>query len=88
MRIVLAPVRQPSPPRIHIADDGVAQLHGRLCARFANEGVPAMELSDKSARQLFAEIKAKPTRARFGFGRKPALVNIDLQRPTRRSASS
>lgn len=39
-----------------------------------------MELSDKSARQLFAEIKAKPTRARFGFGRKPALINIDLQR--------
>jgi nicotinamidase-related amidase len=39
-----------------------------------------MELSDKSARQLFAEIKAKPTRARFGFGRKPALVNIDLQK--------
>src|SRR5215510_9445110 len=38
-----------------------------------------MELSDKSARQLFAEFKAKPTRARFGFGRKPALVNIDLQ---------
>ena len=39
-----------------------------------------MELSDKSARQLYAEIKAKPTRARFGFGRKPALVNIDLQK--------
>jgi nicotinamidase-related amidase len=39
-----------------------------------------MELSNKSARELFAEIKAKPTRARFGFGRKPALVNIDLQK--------
>src|SRR5262245_38340793 len=39
-----------------------------------------MELSNKSARQLFAEIKEKPTRARFGFGRKPALVNIDLQK--------
>jgi len=39
-----------------------------------------MQLSNKSARQLFAELKEKPTRARFGFGRKPALVNIDLQK--------
>src|SRR5262247_2753894 len=39
-----------------------------------------MQLSDKSARQLFAELKQKPTRARFGFGVKPALVNIDLQK--------
>ena len=37
-----------------------------------------MELSNKTARQLYAEIKEKPTRARFGFGRKPALVNVDL----------
>ena len=48
--------------------------------RIDSEGVPVMELSDKSARQLFAEIKERPTRARFGFGRKPALVNIDLQK--------
>jgi hypothetical protein len=27
-----------------------------------------MELSDKSARQLFAQVKANPTRKRFGFG--------------------
>ena len=39
-----------------------------------------MELSDKSARQLYEEIKAKPTRARFGFGRKAAVVNVDLQK--------
>ena len=39
-----------------------------------------METSDKSARQLYAEIKANPTRKRFGFGRKPALINIDLQK--------
>ena len=39
-----------------------------------------MELSNKTARQLYAEIKEKPTRARFGFGRKPALVNVDLQK--------
>ena len=39
-----------------------------------------MELSNKTARQLYAEIKENPTRARFGFGRKPALVNVDLQK--------
>ncbi|MDW2979911.1 MAG: isochorismatase family protein [Rhodanobacter sp.] len=39
-----------------------------------------METSDKTSRQLFAEIKANPTRKRFGFGDKPALVNIDLQK--------
>jgi nicotinamidase-related amidase len=39
-----------------------------------------MDLSNKTARQLYEEIKAKPTRPRFGFGRKPAIVNIDLQK--------
>ena len=39
-----------------------------------------MELSNKSARQLYEEVKANPTRKRFGFGARPALVNIDLQR--------
>ncbi|NYT81129.1 isochorismatase family protein [Alcaligenaceae bacterium] len=39
-----------------------------------------MELSSKSARELYEGIKQKPTRPRFGFGRKPVLVNIDLQK--------
>lgn len=39
-----------------------------------------MELSDKSARQLFEEIHANPTRPRFGFGKKPAIINVDLQK--------
>lgn len=39
-----------------------------------------MELSDKTARQIWAEVKANPNRARFGYGRKAALVNIDLQK--------
>ncbi len=39
-----------------------------------------METSDKSARQLYEEIKANPTRRRFGFGRKAAIINIDLQK--------
>lgn len=39
-----------------------------------------MEESSKTGRQLYAEIKANPTRKRFGFGRRPALINIDLQK--------
>jgi len=39
-----------------------------------------MQLSDKSARQLYAEIKANPTRKRFGMGRVPALINVDPQK--------
>lgn len=38
-----------------------------------------MELSNKTAREIWAEIKANPKRARFGYGRKAALVNIDFQ---------
>ncbi|MBE9607139.1 isochorismatase family protein [Acetobacteraceae bacterium H6797] len=34
---------------------------------------------NKTARQLYAALKAGPQRKRFGFGRKPALVNIDVQ---------
>ena len=39
-----------------------------------------MELSSKTARQMYDEVKARPGRARFGFGSKPALVNVDLQK--------
>ena len=39
-----------------------------------------MQLSDKTARQLFEEAKANPTRKRFGFGRMPALINVDPQK--------
>ncbi len=39
-----------------------------------------MELSSQTSRQLFAAVKANPTRKRFGFGAKPALINIDLQK--------
>ena len=39
-----------------------------------------MELSNKTARQLYYEVKANPTRAKFGFGQKAALINIDVQK--------
>ncbi|NBT11688.1 MAG: isochorismatase family protein [Betaproteobacteria bacterium] len=38
-----------------------------------------MELSDKTARQIWADVKANPSRARFGYGNKAVLVNIDFQ---------
>ncbi len=38
-----------------------------------------MEQSNKTAREIWADVKANPNRARFGYGRKAALVNIDLQ---------
>ena len=39
-----------------------------------------MELSSKSARMLYEELKQRPPRARFGFGQKVALVNVDPQK--------
>ena len=39
-----------------------------------------MELSNKSARALYDELKQQPKRVRFGFGRKVALVNVDPQK--------
>ncbi|CAN5719702.1 isochorismatase family protein [soil metagenome] len=38
-----------------------------------------METSSMTAREMYASLKAKPQLARFCFGRKPALVNVDLQ---------
>jgi len=40
----------------------------------------AMELSNKTAREIYAEVKSNPHRASFGFGQKAALINIDLQK--------
>lgn len=39
-----------------------------------------MESSDLTARQIYEQIKNNPTRARFGFGRKAILVNVDPQK--------
>ena len=39
-----------------------------------------MQTSDLTARQYWNEVKANPNRAKFGFGDKAALINIDLQR--------
>jgi len=38
-----------------------------------------MDNSSKTAREIWADVKANPARARFGYGRKAVLVNIDFQ---------
>lgn len=40
---------------------------------------PTMVCEDKTARQLYEAVKANPARARFGFGERLAVVNIDFQ---------
>lgn len=39
-----------------------------------------MQTSDKTAREIYLELKAAPQRKRFGFGKKAVLVNIDPQK--------
>lgn len=39
-----------------------------------------MVLSDKTARQLFDEVRSNPARKKFGFGRRVAIVNVDPQK--------
>jgi len=45
-------------------------------------GLPAstMEISNKTAREIFEEVRTNPARARFGFGEKLAIVNVDPQK--------
>jgi len=39
-----------------------------------------VESSNKTAREIYQDVKANPARARFGFGKKAVLVNIDPQK--------
>jgi len=39
-----------------------------------------MERTTLTARQIYEQVRANPARARFGFGKRAALVNIDLQK--------
>jgi nicotinamidase-related amidase len=40
---------------------------------------PTMVRENKTARELYEAVKANPARARFGFGDKLAIMNIDVQ---------
>ena len=39
-----------------------------------------MVLSDKTARELFEDVRSNPARKRFGFGSRMAIVNVDPQK--------
>ena len=39
-----------------------------------------MVTSDKTARQIFEEVMSNPARKRFGFGRRLAIINVDVQK--------
>ena len=39
-----------------------------------------MVLSDKTARELFEDIRSNPARKRFGFGQRMAILNVDPQK--------
>jgi len=43
------------------------------------EFAPTMVRDGRTAQEIFEEIKANPARARFGFGERLAIVNIDFQ---------
>lgn len=45
-----------------------------------NLSSPTMVTSDKTARQIFDEVRANPARGKFGFGEKLAVVNVDPQK--------
>jgi maleamate amidohydrolase len=38
-----------------------------------------MQADSRTAREIFEEVMSNPARAKFGFGRKLAIVNVDLQ---------
>ena len=40
---------------------------------------PTMVCETRTARELYAAVKANPARARFGFGQRLAIVNVDFQ---------
>lgn len=42
--------------------------------------MPKMQATDQTARQYWEAVKVNPNRAKFGFGQRPAIVNIDVQR--------
>ncbi|MFV3076378.1 isochorismatase family protein [Niveispirillum fermenti] len=40
---------------------------------------PTMVREEKTARELYEQVKANPARAKFGFGSRLAIVNVDFQ---------
>ena len=42
--------------------------------------MPVMQTSSLTPRQYWQQVRSNPQRSKFGFGRRAALINIDLQR--------
>lgn len=42
--------------------------------------MPQMKTTNQTPREYWEEVKANPKRAKFGFGQRPAIINIDVQR--------
>jgi len=42
--------------------------------------MPIMQTSNLTPRQYWQQVRSAPNRSKFGFGRKAAVINIDLQR--------
>lgn len=40
---------------------------------------PTMVREEKTAREIYERVKSNPTRAKFGFGQRLAIVNVDFQ---------
>ena len=54
---------------------------GRLLKGMTMENAKStMVLSEKTAREIFEEIRANPARKKFGFGERMAIVNVDPQK--------
>ena len=47
---------------------------------------PTMEIEDITARAMWERVRANPNRARFGFGDRVAVVNVDVQEAYTRPA--
>lgn len=53
---------------------------GRLGREFSTVQPAQMETTQKTAKMIFHDVMSNPARKRFGFGKKAAIVNVDLQK--------
>jgi nicotinamidase-related amidase len=59
--------------------DRQSALETPMSAGSLADFAPTMVEESMTAREIFARVKANPARARFGFGERAAVVNVDFQ---------